>query len=438
MAKQIKFFSQTAVPTGTDAAIGGNVYFVNGANNGNEIYKGAVRFGAARVTSVADLSNLSASAIRGDINIYNGETKVFNGSTWSTIAPSLGTIRSGWIDDINNAVDGLIYSAAAASSDGDPIPGYNLVTAITGTANDDGLIELSAVTATFKFGDVISYNVLKSANVAALADLKKDDKIPTAYAVYNAVNAESTRLTGLIDNKASKGTGNATGGHGVSGTFTLKSNSATHDFTLTVNAAALATNFSTSDYFTTGSIVYGHTSGLVAGDSTKYINKIAYANGKLTATASATAHASEYIANANSTSYTLTDVYAVKSYVEGKISGLGNVMEFKGVIDSTNTYLSNAKVGDVVLVGANATSKWYWDGSEIASSGTNKVQPGQEFVCVSVDTSSNIRTWELIGDQNAQTTILGNKAQIGSSYAALYGLSTSVYLLSDSSPILGV
>ena len=186
------------------------------------------------------------------------------------------------------------------------------------------------------------------------------------------------------------------------------------------------------------SIVYGHTSGLVAGDSTKYINKIAYANGKLTATASATAHASEYIANANSTSYTLTDVYAVKSYVEGKISGLGNVMEFKGVIGSTNTYLSNAKVGDVVLVGADATSKWYWDGDEITSSGTNKVQPGQEFVCVSVNASSNIRTWELIGDQNAQTTILGNKAQTGSAYDSLYGLSTSVLLVSDSSPILGL
>ena len=437
MAKQIKFFSQTAVPTGTDAAIGGNVYFVNGANNGNEIYKGAVRFGAARVTSVADLSNLSASAIRGDINIYNGETKVFNGSTWSTIAPSLGTIRSGWIDDINNAVDGLIYSAAAASSDGDPIPGYNLVTAITGTSNDDGLIELSAVTSTFKFGPAISYKVATTANVTNFASLSSlgNDYLPTAGAVWKGVSSAIADLSAI---KASKGTGNATGGHGVSGTFTLKSDSATHDFTLTVNAAALATNFSTSDYFTTGSIVYGHTSGLVAGDSTKYINKIAYANGKLTATASATAHASEYIANANSTSYTLTDVYAVKSYVEGKISGLGNVMEFKGVIGSTNTYLSNAKVGDVVLVGADATSKWYWDGDEITSSGTNKVQPGQEFVCVSVNASSNIRTWELIGDQNAQTTILGNKAQTGSAYDSLYGLSTSVLLVSDSSPILGL
>ena len=86
MAKQIKFFSQTAVPTGND--IDGNVYFVNGANNGNEIYKGAVRFGAARVTANSNLSALSATAIRGDINIYNGETKVFNGTTWSTIAPS--------------------------------------------------------------------------------------------------------------------------------------------------------------------------------------------------------------------------------------------------------------------------------------------------------------------------------------------------------------
>ena len=435
MAKQIKFFSQTAVPTGD--GIDGNVYFVNGANTGNEIYKGAVRFGAARVTSVADLSNLSASAIRGDINIYNGETKVFNGSTWSTIASSLGTIRSSWIGDINDAVDGLIYSAAAASSDGDPIPGYNLVTAIKGTSNADGLIELTAVTSTFKFGDAISYSVAKTAKVTNFASLSTlgNDYLPTAGAVWKGVSSAIADLSAI---KASKGTGNATGAHGVSGSFELKSDSATHDFTLTVNAAALATNFSTSDYFTTGSIVYGHTSGLAAGDSTQYINKIAYANGKLTATASATAHASEYIANANSTSYTLTDVYAVKSYVEGKISSLGNVMEFKGVIDSTNTYLSNAKVGDVVLVGADATSKWYWDGSEIASSGTNKVQPGQEFVCVSVNTSSNTRTWELIGDQNAQTTILGNKAQIGSSYAALYGLSTSVLLVSDSKPIVGL
>lgn len=79
MAKQIKFFSQTAVPTGD--GIDGNVYFVNGANNGNEIYKGAVRFGAPRVTKATTNAALSAIAgmIRGDINVGYEGTKVYDG-----------------------------------------------------------------------------------------------------------------------------------------------------------------------------------------------------------------------------------------------------------------------------------------------------------------------------------------------------------------------
>ena len=52
-----------------------------------------------------------------------------------------------------------------------------------------------------------------------------------------------------------------------------------------VSEAALATNFNTSSYLTTGSTVYAHTSGLAAGGDASYIQKIAYSNGKLTATA---------------------------------------------------------------------------------------------------------------------------------------------------------
>lgn len=54
-----------------------------------------------------------------------------------------------------------------------------------------------------------------------------------------------------------------------------------------VSEAALATNFNTSSYLTTGSTVYAHTSGIATGTTGSYIEQITYTNGKLTATAKA-------------------------------------------------------------------------------------------------------------------------------------------------------
>lgn len=201
-----------------------------------------------------------------------------------------------------------------------------------------------------------------------------DYRLVDANAVKEYVDGKVTTIDTAIDAKASKGTGQATASHGVSASFNLKSNSGTHDFNVYVTPATVDANFGTSENVTTGKVVYAHTSGLAAGDGTQYINKITYANGKLTATASTTIHASTDIGSATNASRGLTDAYAVKTYVDGKVGTIGEVMHFRGAgaaLPSTST------LGDVWVFTAN--------------SGTYK--KGQEVVYTSTG-------WEVLGDQN--------------------------------------
>lgn len=73
---QVKFYSKASLPTSSINDDG--VYFINGG----ELYKGAQRFGLARVTADADPSTNLTTAVRGDINVYEGTATVFDGTSW--------------------------------------------------------------------------------------------------------------------------------------------------------------------------------------------------------------------------------------------------------------------------------------------------------------------------------------------------------------------
>ena len=81
----------------------------------------------------------------------------------------------------------------------------------------------------------------------------------------------------ILGNKVQVGTGEATGSHGISASFSLKSNSSTHDFTVTVDAITASTGIvsnetkvvtagAVADYVPTkiGEIVKGGTSEVYA------------------------------------------------------------------------------------------------------------------------------------------------------------------------------
>lgn len=72
---QVKFYSVAANAAKTDD---NGIYFVTGG----ELYKGTSRFGANKVTTQETPPTAAQGAISGDLNIYNGITKVFDGSAW--------------------------------------------------------------------------------------------------------------------------------------------------------------------------------------------------------------------------------------------------------------------------------------------------------------------------------------------------------------------
>lgn len=116
-------------------------------------------------------------------------------------------------------------------------------------------------------------------------------------------------------------------------------------------------------------------------------------------------------------------------------------MEFKGVyVPSTisASTSSSFEVGDVILIGSNP-GEWYLDdGGLITSTSTNAavaISQGQEFIVTGFGTGGKCK-WEMIGDQDVDKVLLGNKAQIGSYTFDAFGLAGSIILSSDTGPEL--
>ena len=134
MATQVKFYSVASLPS--DANNGG-IYFVGGPKNG-ELYKGAPRFGAGRVTEVANTTERDAieGAIRGDIAVCaSGGAFAYDGTKWVAIGPDLAAVKSSWMSDITSAINALDVSFVGST---------NTSKIITGIEQVDGKIVANA------------------------------------------------------------------------------------------------------------------------------------------------------------------------------------------------------------------------------------------------------------------------------------------------------
>ena len=113
MATQVKFYSTATLPSNAN---NGGIYFVGGSKTG-ELYKGTTRFGAGRVTEVANLSVAPSDAIRGDIAVCAaGGTYAYDGEKWVAIGPDLSAVKASWQSDITYAINALDVSFIGASS----------------------------------------------------------------------------------------------------------------------------------------------------------------------------------------------------------------------------------------------------------------------------------------------------------------------------------
>ena len=128
MATQVKFYS-TAEYSSTQNA--GGIYFVGGPKNG-ELYRGTTRFGAGRVTEVANLASAPTDAIRGDIAVCaQGGAFAYDGTKWVAIGPDLAAVRESWLADISTSINALDVSFVGAS---------DTTKIITGIEQKDGKI----------------------------------------------------------------------------------------------------------------------------------------------------------------------------------------------------------------------------------------------------------------------------------------------------------
>lgn len=164
---QIKFYSLAAMPSENIDENG--LYFID---NG-EIYKGAVRFGRGRVTTQ---ETVPADAVRGDINVYGGVAKVFDGTAWQELGSKTPTFDTGDSDgqlklgSVNATVSGWGTLAASVSANASSISDLeSAVSAIASIVDTDNGGAVSASSGTFTNLTVTSTATFSVTNVSAEA-----------------------------------------------------------------------------------------------------------------------------------------------------------------------------------------------------------------------------------------------------------------------------
>lgn len=184
---QIKFYSLAEMPTESIDANG--LYFIN---NG-EIYKGAVRFGRGRVTSQ---ETAPSDAVCGDINVYGGVAKVFDGTAWQELGGTIPTLETG---------------------------------------DEDGQLKFGSVNATVSGWGALASSV--SANASAIASVSS--AVGSLASTVGDIESAVSGFAGIVD-----ATNNAVSA--ASGTFTSLTVTGTATFSVTnVSAEALTINGST-------------------------------------------------------------------------------------------------------------------------------------------------------------------------------------------------
>ena len=162
---QIKFYSLAAMPSENIDENG--LYFID---NG-EIYKGAVRFGHGRVTTQ---ETVPSDAVRGDINVYGGVAKVFDGTAWQELGSKTPTFDTGDSDgqlklgSVNATVSGWGTLAASVSANASSISDLeSAVSAIASIVDADNGGAVSASSGTFTNLTVTSTATFSVTNVSA-------------------------------------------------------------------------------------------------------------------------------------------------------------------------------------------------------------------------------------------------------------------------------
>ena len=217
---QIKFYSLASMPSENIDANG--LYFID---NG-EIYKGAVRFGRGRVTTQ---ETVPADAVRGDINVYGGVAKVFDGTNWQELGGTTPSFATGDADgqlklgSVNATVSGWGTLAASVSANASSISdlesAMSAIASVVSTS-DGGAVSASSGTftnltvtdtATFSVTNVSASSLtVNGSTVAEIADAQIS-AIATATVssssggIEVAVTTAGGSVTGVVVNATSFG-----------------------------------------------------------------------------------------------------------------------------------------------------------------------------------------------------------------------------------------
>lgn len=348
MANSVKFYSMSALPTTIDP---NGLYFVNGG----ELYKGATRFGCGKVTQLE--SAPSEGMARGDVNISNGKTEIYDGTSWVTVTADVSVVQSQWQADIKSWVSGLAVgdSNSYITNITQDVNGKVVATAVSFpsfvTGDADGQVKLGSINASVSGWDTLT---------ASVSDL--DSRVTDLEAWQSSISGDE--ITGGTKVTAE------------SGKFT--------NLTVTDTATFSATNIS-ADTLTIG----GST---VEDLADKEIASIAEAS------ASGSSNGVEVVVTTQSGSVkevgvsvdVATDISSstgtglvTEGLVYNKISSLGNVMRFRG---AGTTLPTDPKVGDVYVFTSEVTI------------GTITYKAGTEVVYVE---ESGTGRWEVIGDNTS-------------------------------------
>lgn len=282
---QVKFYAKAEMPSENIDQNG--IYFIT---TGGEIYKGATRFGCGRVTKAStaeEFASLTGMA-RGDINVGYEGAKVFDGTSWASLATSGGSVDpSQWQADISTWTAGLVAGGTGS-----------IITQITQAA--DGKVTASA----------------SPFPTLATGDADGQVKLGTQNAKVSGWDA----LVSKVDGFASIIDVSTSAVSAVSGTFT--------DLTVTSTATFSVTNVSASSLTIGGSTV------------------AQIADAQIAAIASATVSSSS-----GGIEVAVTTAGGSVTDVVVNATSFGNVMHFAGVV-STPAAIATPASGDIVVIGS--------------------------------------------------------------------------------------
>ena len=376
MATQVKFYSVASLPGNADK---GGIYFVGGSKTG-ELYKGTTRFGAGRVTEVANLASAPTDAIRGDIVVCKvGGAYAYDGKKWVAIGPDLSAVKASWQSDITSAINGLDVSFVGASASTSIITGIEQVDGkIVANASafpkltspSDGHVSLNGTNVEIKGwaslvsdkndlksrvsgletwkGNITGNDIIAGTKVTAETGKFKNLTVSDT-ATFSATNVKATTLT--VDNEAGA-------------TFGSLTISAIADREADARIAAIPA--------TTKSAIGASVVTVYVTTSAGSVNKVEVGVQKATSIA-ATGSASD-------------NKLATEKAVRDALNSLDNAMHFSGVVKALP---ASGKAGDIVVIDATPTGEG--------------LVAGQEYIY-------DGKKWELIGDQKSYAMNAYSKA----------------------------